>query len=103
MKENQSELKPTDLKNIPINIVSDYKTRNANIEKGLILWERCEGTGNELFSMYRECKKCHGTGTYLRDIEGDDDCCTCRFEMVKCDKCKEKLEELGVNLDDLED
>jgi len=39
--------------------------------------------------MYRECKKCHGTGTYLRDIEGDDDCCTCRFEMVKCDKCKE--------------
>ncbi len=24
--------------------------------------ERCEGTGNELFSMYRKCSDCDGVG-----------------------------------------
>ena len=26
--------------------------------------DRCEGTGNELFSMYRRCSACGGTGRF---------------------------------------
>ena len=40
----------------------DYVVRNTNIDEGNILCKRCDGTGNELFSMYRKCQKCGGTG-----------------------------------------
>jgi len=37
--------------------------RQACIERyGWRDCERCEGTGNELFSMYRCCSDCHGSG-----------------------------------------
>lgn len=42
--------------------VPDYKTKEENIDKGFELCERCVGTGNELFSMYRRCSDCNGTG-----------------------------------------
>ncbi len=41
---------------------NDVLTRNENIDKGKTLCKRCEGTGNELFSMYRKCTDCNGTG-----------------------------------------
>ena len=40
----------------------DYATRNANIEAKKMLCDRCGGTGNEFFTMYRKCQDCNGTG-----------------------------------------
>lgn len=31
-----------------------------------------------------KCTACNGTGTILRDTEGDEDNCTIGFEVVKC-------------------
>lgn len=45
----------------------DYVKRNGNVEKGKTLCPRCDGTGNELFSMYRRCSKCNGTGIKKED------------------------------------
>jgi DnaJ-class molecular chaperone len=40
----------------------DVATRNENIGNNKELCKRCDGTGNELFSMYRKCSDCNGTG-----------------------------------------
>ncbi|HON83090.1 MAG TPA: hypothetical protein PLI22_03025 [Caldisericia bacterium] len=40
----------------------DFETRNKNIKSGKKLCKRCDGTGNEFFSMYKRCTKCFGTG-----------------------------------------
>ncbi len=54
--------KKRDIKEVPFHMRSDEQTRNDNIDAGNKLCERCGGTGNELFSMYRKCPKCNGTG-----------------------------------------
>ena len=40
----------------------DGTCRNDNIKAGKPLCGHCVGTGNELYSMYRKCPKCNGTG-----------------------------------------
>ena len=47
----------------------DREMRNLSlkrVETSLMpheLCDRCDGTGNQLYSMYQACEKCHGTGT----------------------------------------
>lgn len=48
----------------------DEETRNANIDAGKILCEQCDGTGNQLLSMYQKCEKCGGTGYLPEEICG---------------------------------
>jgi len=36
---------------------------DARKHDDLELCERCDGTGNEFFSMYRQCQTCRGIGT----------------------------------------
>ena len=40
----------------------DEQTRRENIDAGFDICGRCEGTGNELYSMFRGCTACGGTG-----------------------------------------
>ena len=40
----------------------DVYKRNLNIDEEHELCKRCEGTGNELISMWRKCSHCKGTG-----------------------------------------
>lgn len=42
--------------------VMDYRTKEINEAGTDDLCPRCDGTGNELFSMYRECEACGGSG-----------------------------------------
>jgi RecJ-like exonuclease len=51
-----------DIDTCPPHIRTDYFRRNENIEKGAVLCEHCDGTGNEFMSMYHKCPKCEGTG-----------------------------------------
>lgn len=51
-----------ELSTVPFHMISDYITRNDNIQAGRELCDRCEGTGNELFSMLRVCTECRGEG-----------------------------------------
>jgi DnaJ-class molecular chaperone len=52
----------TDLSKIPLHMRSDYITRNANIDARKMLCDKCDGTGNQLLSMYQKCTDCNGTG-----------------------------------------
>lgn len=58
----ERELALVDLDTVPIRIRMDYARRNANIEAGAALCDRCDGTGNELYSMWRRCPECAGSG-----------------------------------------
>lgn len=40
----------------------DEATKRRNGEAGHTLCQHCEGTGNELYSMYRSCPECGGCG-----------------------------------------
>lgn len=51
-----------DLRTVPLTMRMDYQKRNENVEEGEILCPKCDGTGNELFSMFRRCSECGGTG-----------------------------------------
>jgi len=46
----------------PVHMRVDFLSRNENVVAGNKLCERCDGTGNELMSMYRACQKCGGNG-----------------------------------------
>lgn len=50
----------------PHHMRPDEIKRNKNIDAGRTLCPRCDGTGNELWSMYRRCEQCDGKG-YLED------------------------------------
>lgn len=54
--------KKWDKKYWPVHTHMDIDTRNKNVDARKTLCKRCEGTGNELFSMYCKCKDCNGTG-----------------------------------------
>ena len=45
--------------------------RVAEASRTLVMCERCGGTGNEFYSMYRECSDCGGVGVV--EIGGDDE------------------------------
>ena len=47
---------------VPLRHNPDYLIRNDNIKLGIELCKRCDGTGNELFFMYSQCKNCLGSG-----------------------------------------
>ena len=51
-----------DLDTCPLHMAMDYRKRNQNISNDRLLCERCDGTGNEVFSMYRACSECGGNG-----------------------------------------
>jgi hypothetical protein len=44
----------------------DYAQQRQNREAGHALCARCNGTGNELLSMYRTCEECGGSGVAVR-------------------------------------
>ncbi len=44
------------------------RVKNSLIPQGLC--DRCDGTGNQLYSMYQACEKCKGRGTVTPP--GDD-------------------------------
>ena len=58
------------LEDYPPHMHVDVSTHNDNIENHRKLCKRCNGTGNELFSMYRKCSMCNGMG-YLEKPEGE--------------------------------
>lgn len=47
------------------------KENEARVAAGsdLMLCGRCDGTGNELYSMYRQCAECGGVGVGDREPE----------------------------------
>jgi hypothetical protein len=47
---------------VPFRLRPDYQTRNENLTAGKSLCERCDGTGNEMYSSYRACEDCWGSG-----------------------------------------
>jgi len=55
-----------DLETVPPYMRSDYDLRNRNLSAGKKLCGRCDGTGNEFFSMYRRCGDCWGTGAQAK-------------------------------------
>lgn len=42
--------------------VTDEARYEANVAAGHKLCARCDGCGNELYSMYRRCQDCGGSG-----------------------------------------
>ena len=53
-------------------IRQDNIIRQENVDTGHELCIRCTGTGNELYSMYRSCEDCGGTGIKNRHRGTDD-------------------------------
>ena len=51
-----------DIKKYPLHMRGDVHIRNNNIDAGSELCVRCQGTGNQLYSMFQECTDCKGTG-----------------------------------------
>lgn len=43
------------------------------IDDGFNPCKRCDGTGNELLSMYRKCQACNGDGISKGNEDGFDD------------------------------
>ena len=58
-----------DIDTCPVHMAMDYSTRNENISNNRKLCDRCDGTGNELFSMYRRCINCDGHGFVIIEEE----------------------------------
>ncbi len=55
-----------DIHSCPKFMQTDFITRNANVALGEELCSRCDGTGNELYSLYRKCSACNGSGLTKR-------------------------------------
>jgi RecJ-like exonuclease len=69
------ECKP-ELENIedyPPHMLGDYITKNKNIKNGKDLCNRCDGTGNEFYSMYKKCSACGGTGIFNENFDYEKD------------------------------
>lgn len=56
-----------DLDTVPSRHKLDYMQRNTNVQLSRILCGRCDGTGNEFFSMYKTCTACSGLGYSLKE------------------------------------
>jgi len=50
------------LESVPNKLQMDYFTRNKNVRDSKALCLRCDGTGNEFFSMFKKCSVCLGKG-----------------------------------------
>ena len=66
MTPKQQQDKKWDVSKYKPHTHMDVHCRNDNIDAERVLCKHCEGTGNELYSMYRECPKCNGKG-YVDD------------------------------------
>ena len=60
-----------DLDTVPSHMARDYANRNDNLAGKKKLCDRCDGTGNELFSMYRKCHLCDGKGAIDQKKAGE--------------------------------
>ena len=47
-------------------LLEDHRRREANKRAGHTLCDHCNGTGNELYAMYRFCPACGGDGIAVR-------------------------------------
>lgn len=61
-KGNNMEEKLLDVKKYPLHMRGDITRRNENVTLGRTLCKRCDGTGNELYSMYKKCEDCDEKG-----------------------------------------
>ena len=61
-EEFQEYLKSRKISLSDLNLAGDELVRFENIKAGRELCKRCDGTGNEVFFMYRRCTKCGGKG-----------------------------------------
>lgn len=43
-------------------VIIDDKHAEFIKDSGLLVCDKCEGTGNEFFFMYKQCEKCKGKG-----------------------------------------
>ena len=50
------------LSHLPFHMRGDALNKIENEEAGKEMCGHCDGTGNELLSMYRKCPKCNGEG-----------------------------------------
>ncbi len=61
-------------KNDISHMTQDEITRSINIFRGNPICERCTGSGNELFSMFRKCSDCGGDGVKkIRELNSLED------------------------------
>lgn len=51
-----------DMESVPVPQRRDYFKRNDNVLSGRTLCGACDGTGNEHFWSYKQCKECKGSG-----------------------------------------
>ncbi len=45
-----------------VGILQDQITRKINLARKRTICERCSGTGNEIYSMFKKCQECNGKG-----------------------------------------
>ena len=61
-KLTEHQIALVDLNTVPQRIAMDYQRRNQNLLEKNELCKRCDGTGNEMYNLYRECTDCFGSG-----------------------------------------
>lgn len=74
-----------DPSSVPFHMMGDEMRRNRNIDDGKRLCNRCDGTGNELFSMFKQCSVCKGTGEQP-DVVTVWKCPSCKLQYHTDDK-----------------
>jgi len=62
-------IKQQDISLFPLHMQGDVHRRNTNIMAGHKLCKKCDGTGNEIYSMYKKCSECGGSGSIPRSEE----------------------------------
>lgn len=53
-----------DVNKYPLHMQRDAIKHNENVKNNRHICHKCEGTGNQLWSMYQECTDCDGKGYY---------------------------------------
>ena len=84
-------------------IKNDEWNKQDNIKNGHNLCENCGGTGNEFYSMYKQCTVCRGSGVKTRanpeipnppSQERDKGICyKCQSAICVCDEIKQETEQ----------
>lgn len=86
-----------DLNTVHYSMRGDYDRRNGWVQEGKPLCKWCDGTGNELFCMYRECPMCRGSGT-REECESDEEQATASPPTINCTDLT--VEHFGNDYDD---
>ena len=61
------------VKEYPPHMQGDAQIHNENVKAGRELCDRCEGTGNQLLSMYQSCEKCGGSGFIKKPLKSEEE------------------------------